>query len=197
MARAGLEHEDPPRRLITIADEDADGPFFSYFGALRRQGRPPVFLGLNVDLDRMGERLVEPPVRAAERQALTGLETEARLGVRVQHPSGRVVFEQGRPGSGPTYVLDLFGPDLTSTSAERTRPFDAALSIPPELLPHFIPGGMPGSPWPLVGAAVGLAGLLSLLAALLIWRIREIVLLRERFVASVSHELRTPVAQRA
>jgi signal transduction histidine kinase len=69
------------------------------------------------------------------------------------------------------------------------------IAINPAIADRLLIGGRPRSRLWLLGALLGLTGVLVTIGLLQLRREQELVRLREDFVASVSHELRTPLAQ--
>jgi len=182
-------------RLVTAAGQDGEDPWFLYLIVATPEGAPPAVLLADVDLDRMGPDLIEPAFTlVAETHDLTRASGPSGLALRVTHPQGRVIFDAGRPSDGPTYVLPLFSADLGSTNVRGTRPLLARITLHPDAIPGIIPGGLPGSPWPLAVASVLVALALTGVGVALLFRLRRFTLARERFIATVSHELRTPLS---
>lgn len=69
------------------------------------------------------------------------------------------------------------------------------IAINPAIADRLVIGGRPRSRLVLLGALLGLTGVLVAIGLLQLRREHELARLREDFVASVSHELRTPLAQ--
>ena len=69
------------------------------------------------------------------------------------------------------------------------------IAINPAIADRLVIGGRPRSRLALLGALLGLTGVLVAIGLLQLRREHELARLREDFVASVSHELRTPLAQ--
>ncbi|MEO6527556.1 MAG: HAMP domain-containing sensor histidine kinase [Gemmatimonadaceae bacterium] len=69
------------------------------------------------------------------------------------------------------------------------------ISINPAVADRLVIGGRPKSRLTLLGALLGLTGVLVAIGLLQLRREHELARLRSDFVASVSHELRTPLAQ--
>jgi signal transduction histidine kinase len=106
-----------------------------------------------------------------------------------------VIYE--RPVEGPVvdFPLALFRHEMAMPPLVRTPGIGFEARLSNKAVAELIPGGVPGSPWPLVLALTVGALLVGLLGAVLLFRLRSVVALREQFVSSVSHELRTPLAK--
>lgn len=184
-----------PGRLRTAAGRDESGPWFLYVLATEPEQRPPTIVLAEIDLDRLGPDLIAPAFTyAMKTHDLTRSLGAGGVALRVTHPDGRVLFDAGLPSDGPGYALPLFGSDLGSENVPGTQPLIARITVHPDHLPAIIPGGLPGSPWPLVAVSSITALLLTGTGVLLLWRLFRFTRARERFIATVSHELRTPLA---
>lgn len=101
--------------------------------------------------------------------------------------SGGALFEAGP--DGPAAASASFDLDA------RRAAMRAVATIPASSAPLLIAGGLPYSRLPIVGGLLVLTVILIGAGALLWRRERELIALREQFVAGASHELRTPLAQ--
>jgi signal transduction histidine kinase len=115
-----------------------------------------------------------------------GLANDSLFSVTVRDFEGRKLYHSPRQYA-PTYAgehaLDAYG-GLKTTVA-----------INPALADMLVIGGRPKSRLALLGALLGLTGVLVAIGLLQLRREHELARLRSDFVASVSHELRTPLAQ--
>jgi hypothetical protein len=112
------------------------------------------------------------------------------LSITVSGPGGAPRFHLGPPPFA--YAARVpFG----DTYGGVLQGFEAEASVDPALAPRLVPGGLPRSRLPVLAALLGLSCALAFVAARQVRRERDLVRLREAFVAGVSHELRTPLAQ--
>jgi signal transduction histidine kinase len=119
--------------------------------------------------------------------ALTkGLPNDSLFSVVVRDWKGHLLYESPRQYAGTyaeEHALDAYG-GLRTT-----------IAINPAIADRLVIGGRPRSRLVLLGALLGLTGVLVAIGLLQLRREHELARLREDFVASVSHELRTPLAQ--
>lgn len=174
-------------------------------------------LVLVVDLERLAA-MVQARFDTVTREQLPRLTDPERTegaDLVVIHPSGPLAPGTAGPRFGwvsttgeSTPAIDLEGQRILFRPAhvvdapwQATMPsrdggaYVLRLAVTGALLAQVIPGGMPGSPWPLAAGAVLLSLVLAVLALLTLRRFERLVRLREQFVSGVTHELRTPIAQ--
>lgn len=109
------------------------------------------------------------------------------VSVELVSVDGRVLYRSGPPFEPAYSAVAELGP--------RVRGLRVRAAIPSSSAERLVIGGLPASRLPAI--AVMLAGSLILLLGG-VWvmrRERELVRMRERFVAGASHELRTPLSQ--
>jgi len=128
----------------------------------------------------MAKSAVLPP-------ALTkGVPNDSLFSVVVRDFEGNLLYRspiQYPPSYAGEHALDAYG-GLRTT-----------IAINPAIADRLLIGGRPRSRLWLLGALLGLTGVLVTIGLLQLRREQELARLREDFVASVSHELRTPLAQ--
>jgi signal transduction histidine kinase len=128
----------------------------------------------------MAKSAVLPP-------ALTkGVPNDSLFSVVVRDFEGNLLYQspiQYPQSYAGEHALDAYG-GLRTT-----------IAINPAIADRLLIGGRPRSRLWLLGALLGLTGVLVTIGLLQLRREQELVRLREDFVASVSHELRTPLAQ--
>jgi len=128
----------------------------------------------------MAKSAVLPP-------ALTkGVPNDSLFSVVVRDFEGNLLYQspiQYPPSYAAEHALDAYG-GLRTT-----------IAINPAIADRLLIGGRPRSRLGLLGALLGLTGVLVTIGLLQLRREQELARLREDFVASVSHELRTPLAQ--
>jgi len=128
----------------------------------------------------MAKSAVLPP-------ALTkGVPNDSLFSVVVRDFEGNLLYEspiQYASSYAGEHSLDAYG-GLRTT-----------IAINPAIADRLLIGGRPRSRLWLLGALLGLTGVLVAIGLLQLRREQELARLREDFVASVSHELRTPLAQ--
>jgi len=119
--------------------------------------------------------------------ALTkGLPNDSLFSVVVRDWEGKPLYaspKQYPPTYADEHALNAYG-GLRTT-----------IAINPAIADRLVIGGRPHSRLALLGALLGLTGVLVAIGLLQLRREHELARLREDFVASVSHELRTPLAQ--
>ncbi len=153
------------------------------------QGNPSSVAGFTAPLSTLGGVL--GPALEAERILPRSFAKEAPVdelvAVRISTPDGDPLYESGPAFDATFAAATALGPRLAELTLET--------AIPPDAAPRLVIGGLPRSRLPTVAAMLTVA--ISLLGAsmLLSRRERELVSLREQFVAGASHELRTPLAQ--
>jgi signal transduction histidine kinase len=184
--RADTAHQHEPHGLFV----DTVG------GALRAIGYavvwsptgPRELFGMEIDPRHLARPLADPLRDALIPPAVLGsLPVDSVLHVSVHTRAGIPIYQTGPAPAGALAALDTLAP--------RFGGLVATVTVRPERASVLLPGGLPRSNWPLLGAVLALAGLLTVLALMQLKRMRELARLRSRFVASVSHELRTPLAQ--
>lgn len=159
------------------------------FLVLRTLGEPSAISGFTAPLSALGHVL--GATLRADRVLPSSLTdkvpAEELVAIRISTPDGNLLFETG-PAFDPTFAA-------TTTLGPRLADLRLEAAIPPDAAPRLVIGGLPRSRLPTVVAmltiAVGLLGASVLLSR----RERELVRMREHFVAGASHELRTPLAQ--
>jgi signal transduction histidine kinase len=112
--------------------------------------------------------------------------TEDDIAIRLTRPDGGLVFATRR-GIGRTAATDSAG--LQSGELRTT------VDLAPQVANVLLVGGAPRSQLPALALMIVVAAVLAIVALRHQRRLRELQLVRERFVANVSHELRTPLAQ--
>jgi signal transduction histidine kinase len=119
--------------------------------------------------------------------ALTkGMPNDSLFSVVVRDWEGQLLYESPRQYAATyadQHALDAYGGIRTT------------IAINPAIADRLVIGGRPRSRLALLGALLGLTGVLVAIGLLQLRREHELARLREDFVASVSHELRTPLAQ--
>jgi signal transduction histidine kinase len=193
MQRLAQRLEDrTPKRMTLVADSDAAGPFLVVYAWGSGTGSGDLLTGFDTDLDSFSRGwIAELHARAAD-SLFGSRDSLSSIGVRVTHPSGSVLYEAGDM-HGVSASLTTFGNGLRLGGGVGTQPLTTTMSYGPAAVARVIPGGLPRSPWPLAVAAACLAVLLAALSLVLLWRLREVLAVREQFVSGVSHELRTPL----
>jgi signal transduction histidine kinase len=115
-----------------------------------------------------------------------GLKNDSLFSVVVHDFAGRPLYHSPRQYSATysgEHALNAYGGLRTS------------VAINPAIADQLVIGGRPKSRLALLGALLGLTGVLVAIGLLQLRREQELARLRSDFVASVSHELRTPLAQ--
>ncbi|MFW6198548.1 MAG: sensor histidine kinase [Acidobacteriota bacterium] len=109
------------------------------------------------------------------------------VALRLVGDDDRILYERG-PEFDPAFsaTADL-GPRLGGLRVQAAIPASSARDL--------VIGGLPRSRLPAIGLMLAVAVALLAGGVLVIRQERELVRLRERFVAGASHELRTPLAQ--
>ncbi len=200
IARLGsLDFPPPPAggavRVLSAAGTGPPAPWLAFLVVLRF-GDETLVVGVDVDVDSVGDALVRP----AHEEIAEGFLPDAdapteKFGLTVADPAGRVVYQTRSGAMGPEYHLPVWGPGYWDSGVPGSEDFLATASLSRSLLAQMIPGGLPRSPVPLVSATLLTAVGLSVVALLLLARGRRLLRMREEFVASVSHEFRTPLSQ--
>ena len=159
------------------------------FLVLRTLGEPSAISGFTAPLSALGHVLGSTlrADRVLPSSLTDKVPAEELVAIRISTPDGNLLFETG-PAFDPTFAA-------TTTLGPRLADLRLEAAIPPDAAPRLVIGGLPRSRLPTVVAmltiAVGLLGASVLLSR----RERELVRMREHFVAGASHELRTPLAQ--
>ncbi|NKB90591.1 MAG: hypothetical protein GKS06_20485 [Acidobacteria bacterium] len=109
------------------------------------------------------------------------------VSLRVRTPGGRVLFTDGPEYDGTFAATQALGADRGGLLID--------VAIPPHAAAYLVTGGVPGSRLPMIMGMFVAAVALLVGGVLLVRQERELMRLRERFVAGASHELRTPLAQ--
>lgn len=176
-----LHHEGTARMPLTRA-----------LTALRSPRRGTLVIAVQLD-----PALLVAPFQAALDARLartTGADSATRAGVdaglSIDHPFGARLVEV--PATGRTAVTAELE---FAQDGRRQLAYTARLDMTPRLVALLVPGGLPLSPWPLVGGALALSIVLTAVALVGLARLHELMLLREQFVAGVTHEFRTPITQ--
>lgn len=166
-------------------EASADGRLIVY--QARPSGQEILLFGFDAPMAALG-RVLEAALASygSLPAALTGEQGEL-VAMRVTTATGRVLYQ-----AGPE-----FDPEFSATASlgERFDGLQVAAAIPPGSAAELVIGGLPRSRLPAILAMLAAAIVLLGLGVLLLRRERELVRLRERFVAGASHELRTPLAQ--
>lgn len=185
----------PPNRMATVSGE-AEVPFLLLFMPFLGSEADTLWVGLDLDLDRVGDLFARSLVETGRARGFSEEAITSLVGLTVRHSTGKLLYR-----SGPTDGVVRAGVRVWSTQDPYTASltgdpgFEATLDVATAGVPLLTGGALPGSPWPLA-LTLGISVVfVTALALLLLARQQELVAERERFVAGVSHELRTPLAQ--
>ncbi len=169
--------------------DGAEGGRVAAFNAGKAKDSAPVVYGFVVPAVALpallGPALARAPLLPP---SLTGgTRLDSAVAYRIIAPSGVPLLESAAaPGSG--FAADRVLPPMWGG-------LRVEVALRQSIAPRLVIGGLPRSRLPLVVALLGLTTLLVLTAAIQLRRERELIRIREAFVAGASHEFRTPLAQ--
>lgn len=167
--------ESPRGVLVYRASRQPDG------GALAVTGFEAPLAGFELVLGRTLD-----PARVLP-DSLTDPSGAELVSLRLVGADGRLLYERG-PAFDPTF-------SATTELSPRFGGMRVQAAIPGSSAERLVIGGLPRSRLPAIGAMLVVAVALLVGGVLVVRQERELVRMRERFVAGASHELRTPLTQ--
>ncbi len=185
-AKVALEEGWP---IAAFVDDSSDAERLIAYAITGSEPEKRMVVGFTANLATFGP-ILTPALRADRvlpRSLVDAQPGNDLISVRISTPEGRTLYEAG-PGFDPTYSSAAsLGPRLGNLRVETAIPVASASRL--------VIGGLPYSRIPAVAAMLLVTLALTAGGMLLLRQERDLVRLRERFVAGASHELRTPLAQ--
>ena len=175
--------------IAAFVDENATPARLIAFAVTGSDPERRVIAGFAADLATF-DLILGPALRADRvlpRSLIDDAPSDDLISVRISTPAGRTIYQSG-PEFDPTF-------SAAAELGRRLGGLRVETAIPASSASRLVIGGLPYSRIPAVGAMLLVTIALTGAGMLLLRRERDLVRLRERFVAGASHELRTPLAQ--